>query len=102
VLARTNDGAGRGWRRIRLRTGSFDAGPAQIADYLALDPSGKGPLLITPQGPLAENVAIARYLAQTFDGLLPKAQPPYEDTRITSNLSSCTATLHAIVTRTRR
>lgn len=79
----------------------FMKGQHKSADYLALNPSGKVPLLITPEGPLAENVAIARYLAQTFDGLLPKAENPYEEARITSNLSFCSATLHPIVTRMR-
>jgi glutathione S-transferase len=34
------------------------------ADYLAINPRGRVPTLITPQGPLAENPAILAYLAQ--------------------------------------
>lgn len=79
----------------------FMKGAHKSPGYLALNPSGKVPLLITPDGPLPENVAIARYLAGVFPGLLPKPDTPYEDARITADLAFCSATLHPIVTRMR-
>jgi glutathione S-transferase len=69
--------------------------------YKALNPASKVPLLITPEGPLAQNVAIARYLGAQFPALLPRAETPYQDARITANLAFCADTLHPIVTRMR-
>lgn len=79
----------------------FMKGEHKRPDYLALNPAGKVPLLITPDGPLSQNVAIARYLGATFPGLLPSADIAIEDARITANLPFCADTLHPIVTRMR-
>ncbi|MBV7378512.1 glutathione S-transferase family protein [Maritimibacter dapengensis] len=79
----------------------FMRGAHRTAEYLAMNPAGKVPLLITPEGPLSENVAIARYLAGHFPGLLPEAANAFEEAKITANLAYVASTLHPIVTRMR-
>lgn len=79
----------------------FMKGEHKKPDYLAMHPGGKVPLLVTPDGALSQNVAIARYLASQFDGLLPKAGTAMEDARITADLAFCADILHPIVTRMR-
>ncbi|MFS4580172.1 glutathione S-transferase family protein [Phaeobacter sp. C3_T13_0] len=69
--------------------------------YLALNPKGKVPCLITQDGPLTENPAIALYLADQFSGLLPKAVHAIDQAKITADLVFCSATLHPIVSRMR-
>ncbi len=69
--------------------------------YLVQNPKGKVPCLLTSDGPLTENVAIARYLAARFDGLLPKTTTLIDDARITADLAFCSATLHPLVSRMR-
>lgn len=79
----------------------FMRGAHRAPDFLALNPAGKVPVLVTPDGPLTENVAIATYLAGRHPGLLPDLSDPYEAARITSNLAYVSSTLHPIVTRIR-
>ncbi len=79
----------------------FMKGEHKRPDYLAMHPAGKVPLLVTPEGPLTQNVAIARYLGQVFPKLLPQANGAYEAEKITADLAFCADTLHPIVTRMR-
>ncbi len=79
----------------------FMNGAHKRPEYLALNPKGKVPCLITPDGPLTENPAIALYLAAQFDGLLPPAGTAMDQARITADLVFCSATLHPIVSRMR-
>jgi hypothetical protein len=51
---------GRPFEAVRL---DFAAGEQRTADYLALNPRGRVPLLVTAHGPLRENVAISAYIA---------------------------------------
>ena len=69
--------------------------------YLAKNPKGKVPTLMTPEGPLSENVAIALYLSDRFDGLLPRTDSALERAWIVADLAFCAATLHPIVSRIR-
>ena len=84
-----------------LKLVRFMKGEHKRPDYLAMHPAGKVPLLITPEGPLSQNVAIAKYLGVQFPDLLPKADTPMDDARITADLAFCADTLHPIVTRMR-
>ena len=84
-----------------LKLVRFMKGAHKQADYLALNPKGKVPCLATDEGPLTENVAIARYLAANHAGLLPDAATAYEESKITADLSFCSSTLHPIVSRMR-
>lgn len=79
----------------------FMKGEHKRPDYLEMHPAGKVPLLVTPEGPLTQNVAIARYLGSVFPALLPQADSAYEDARITADLAFCADTLHPNVTRMR-
>jgi len=79
----------------------FMKGAHKQADYLALNPKGKVPCLVTDEGPITENVAIARYFAAHHAGLLPETATAYEDARITADLAFCSSTLHPIVSRMR-
>lgn len=79
----------------------FMKGEHKKPGYLAMNPAGKVPLLMTSEGPLSQNIAIARYLASQFPGLLPQANTPLEDAKITADLAFCADTLHPIVTRMR-
>lgn len=45
-------------------------------DYLALNPNGLIPVLITPQGPMFETGAILIWLADTYGGLMPAPDDP--------------------------
>jgi glutathione S-transferase len=72
-------------------------------EYLALNPKGKVPTLVVDGVPLSENIAILRWLAETF----PEAQllPPSDDRLVKAqqlaDLSFCASGLHPIVTRIR-
>lgn len=79
----------------------FMKGAHKAPSYLAMNPAGKVPLLMTKDGPLSQNVAIARYLGTVFPQVLPKANTALEDARITGDLAFCADTLHPIVTRMR-
>jgi len=82
---------------------AFMAGEHRKADYLALNPSGKVPLLITDGRPLSQNVAILSFLARSFPdaGLLPFSGDPDADAQILSWLARCASDLHPLVTRIR-
>lgn len=79
----------------------FMKGAHKQPDFLALNPKGKVPCLVTPEGPVTENVAIARYLASRHAGLLPETGSAFDEARITADLAFCAATLHPIVSRMR-
>lgn len=86
---------------FEVRLVRFLKGEHKQPGYLARNPKGKVPCLVTADGPLTENVAIARYLAGRFDGLLPKAQTLLEDAQITADLAFCSSGLHSVVSRMR-
>jgi glutathione S-transferase len=79
----------------------FMKGAHKQPDFLALNPKGKVPCLVTPNGSITENVAIARYLSSQHAGLLPEAKTPYEEALVTADLAFCAATMHPIVSRMR-
>lgn len=85
----------------------YDARPVMLAEgehlsegYRVLNPKGKVPLLITPQGPLSETLAIAQYLHQTWPeaGLMP-GPDAYATTTALSWLAWCGTGLHPLVFR---
>ena len=45
-------------------------------DYLALNPNGLIPVLVTPHGPMFETGAILMWLADTYGGLMPAPDDP--------------------------
>lgn len=70
--------------------------------YQALNPKGKVPLLITPEGLLTETLAIALYLHQRTPqaGLLPEDNV-YATAGAMSGLAWCASTLHPLIYRLR-
>lgn len=64
------------------------------ADYLALNPKGRVPLLVTDQGALTETPAILTYLAQTHPqaGLMPA--DPFQGARVHEMMGYLCSTVH--------
>ena len=57
------------WEPVRL---DFSTGEQTKPDYLGINPKGRVPTLITPEGPLTETGAILEYLAETaMPGYVP-------------------------------
>lgn len=56
---------------------NFKAGEHLTDEYLAINPKGRVPALVTDQGVLTETPALLVYIAQTFPaaGLIPKDNP---------------------------
>jgi len=78
-------------------------GEQRSAAYLALNPKGKVPLLVTPEGPLSENLAILSWLdAQApAAALLPPAGETYLRAKALSWLAFSVSTLHPQLYRAR-
>lgn len=79
------------------------AGQQRQPEYLALNPKGKVPLLVTPDGPLSENIAIASWLdAQAPQaGLLPPAEAAWPRAQALGWLAWSASTLHPMIYRMR-
>jgi glutathione S-transferase len=73
---------------------SFAASEQRGADYLAVNPKGRVPSLVTDQGVLTETPAILTYLAQTHPeaGLLPG--DPFQAARVQEMMSYLCSTVH--------
>ena len=78
-------------------------GEQRTPGYLSLNPKGKVPVLVTPEGALTENVAILGWLdaLRPAAGLLPPADRPFERARALSWLSWSTTQLHSMLYRVR-
>lgn len=72
-----------------------------LPEFQAINPKGKVPCLITPDGVLTEVIAICQYLDKQYPqaGLLPKS--PYLHAQALAFLSWCAATLHPCIYRMR-
>lgn len=81
----------------------FAKGEHKSPEYLAMNPAGKVPLLVADGRPIAQNLAIQTFLAQSFPGagLLPFTGDPHTDARILSQLAWFSGDLHPLVTRIR-
>jgi glutathione S-transferase len=55
----------------------FAAGEQHGEEFLAVNPHGRVPALVTPEGTITENIAILNYLADRFgkDGSVPTGDP---------------------------
>lgn len=80
---------------------AFMAGEHRRPEYLAVNPSGKVPVLDTGKGVVTQNGSILLYLARTKPdaGLLPLTGDPLEDATIVSALFRFSSDLHPLVTR---
>jgi glutathione S-transferase len=72
-----------------LKRVDFAKGEQRSAEFLAMNPKGRVPALVTPQGILTETTALLTYLAQTF----PKANLAPTDAFALARLQSFTAFL---------
>lgn len=79
------------------------SGQQRAPDYLALNPKGKVPLLVTPEGRLSENVAICSWLdSQHPDaGLLPPPVHAWRRAQALGWLAWSVSTLHPMIYRMR-
>ena len=86
---------------FEARLVAFMRGDHRRAEFLALNPAGKVPLLVTEHGPISQNVAILTFLAKSHPeaGLLPPAASPFEEAQSLSLLTRFSADLHPVVTR---
>ena len=73
---------------------STKAGDQRSADYLAINPKGRAPSLVTPRGVLTETPAILSWVAETYPsaGLLPA--DPWERAQAQALNSYLCSTVH--------
>ena len=86
---------------FETRLVAFVAGEHRSPDFLALNPGGKVPALVTQDGVITQNSAILWYLAALHPeaALLPPARTPLEHARLIAWLTHFAADLHPLVTR---
>jgi glutathione S-transferase len=72
------------------------SGEQRKPEYLAINPKGRVPLLVTAQGTLTESAAILAYLADSKPeiGLLPA--DPWERAQALSFVAWCSGTVHGV------
>lgn len=82
---------GADYEPVRL---DFKASEQRGAEYLAINPKGRVPALVTERGVVTEVVAILAYLAQRFPaaGLMPTG--PYEAAKVHETCSYFGTTMH--------
>ena len=87
----------------RMELVTFMTGHHRSPEFLALNPSGRVPVLVVDGRPLSENVAILLWLDRTFPdaNLLPRTDDAFAQATITADLTFCAANLHPLVTRLR-
>lgn len=72
-------------------------------DYLAVNPKGRVPALVTERGTLTETPAILTYVAQSFpEARLAPIDDPFEFARLQSFLSYLCSTVHVAHAHARR
>lgn len=72
-------------------------------EYLAVNPKGRVPALVTDRGTLTETPAILTYVAQSFpDARLAPLDDPFEFARLQSFLSYLCSTVHVAHAHARR
>ncbi len=80
---------------------AFLAGEHRKPAFLGINPMGKVPALVTPEGILVQNVAILTYLNERFPdaGLLPQRDPGFGRAQVLSELVRCSSDLHPVVSK---
>jgi glutathione S-transferase len=84
--------AGAAYQAVRL---DFRANAQRSEDYLAINPKGRVPALVTPRGVITENPAILTFIAQTYPQkkLAPLADP-FAFAQLQSFLGFLCSTVH--------
>ncbi|GAA4022226.1 glutathione S-transferase family protein [Sphingomonas swuensis] len=74
----------------------FASGQQRSPDYLAINPHGRVPALVTDEGTITENLAILGYLADRFgaEGTIPRGDA-YRTAKAMQLLSWLSGTVHA-------
>lgn len=74
----------------------FASGEQRSADYLAINPQGRVPALVTDEGTITENLAILGYLADRFGapGSIPRGDP-FRTAKAMQLLAWLSGTVHA-------
>lgn len=70
----------------------LQAGDQRSAEFLALNPKGRAPVLLTDEGVLTETPALLHYLARLAGDLLPTG--PFDQARLLAFNSYICATVH--------
>jgi glutathione S-transferase len=83
--------AGAHYEIVRMSTA---AGDQRKAEYLAVNPKGRVPALVTERGVLTENVAILAYIAQTYPQAKLAPTDPFEFARAQAFNSYLASTVH--------
>jgi glutathione S-transferase len=77
-----------------LRRVDFKSGEQRSPDFLAVNPKGRVPALVTPQGILTETPAILAYLAQTNPQANLAPTDPFSFARLQAFTAFLSSTLH--------
>ena len=72
----------------------FAKGEQRAPDFLALNPKGRVPALVTPQGILTETTALLTYLAQSFPKAALAPTDPFALAQLQSFTAFLSSTLH--------
>ena len=77
-----------------LKRVDFAKGEQRAPDFLALNPKGRVPALVTPQGILTETTALLTYIAQTHPKANLAPTEPFALARLQSFTAFLSSTLH--------
>ncbi|WEX78308.1 glutathione S-transferase family protein [Sinorhizobium numidicum] len=81
----------------------FSKGEQTTPEYLAINPKGRVPALVTERGTLTETPAVLAYIAQSFpEARLAPLNEPFEFARLQSFLSYLCSTVHVAHAHARR
>jgi glutathione S-transferase len=91
--------AGAAYEPIRV---NFPAGQQRTPEYLALNPKGRVPALVTPQGVLTESPALLFYVAQTHPAANLAPSDPFALAKMQAFNAYLCATVHVAYAHGRR
>ena len=77
-----------------LKRISFATGEQRTPEFLALNPKGRVPALVTPRGILTETTALLTYLAQSFPKAALAPTDPFALAQLQSFTAFLSSTLH--------
>lgn len=77
-----------------LRRIDFKTGEQRSPEFLAINPKGRVPALVTPHGILTETPALLAYLAQTHPGAKLAPADPFAFARLQAFTAFLSSTLH--------
>lgn len=84
---------------FEVRPLNFRKGQQMTADYLALNPKHKVPLLMVDGKLLTENVAIQAFIARTFPQAKLMPSDPWQELQAISIMAWCASGMHPFLSR---